>query len=460
MADHSPDSFDASSLDPETIAAHYRLLELRPGATIEAVDQAYFRLKRQTPRTAKADLEALKIAHHTVKGMLQHYFPTETEPPALDTTETGTRGTTRTSTATTAFPLTESPPDRQDRSNPLLAQLLTQWLNQKGISAEVSLSQGALHIQVSAPQYPNPSSVLGKIKATLQKLTDRERQDLKEIKVYGMQRRQHILWSRQLTIPASQTTPSALSGLGLNPVWSDLIWFPLISVLAMLCNYFPPTHFLLVGLRIWLHEWGHATIAWLSGYRAIPLPFGWTNVGETRSLWVYCSVLALISLFGWSSWREQRRWGLGIAIGLGLLQVWLTWGISEDTFGMLLAFSGIGGEFCLCAFLMMSFFFPLPQYFRWEVNRFPVVFSAAVTFWNAFFLWRKVSRGQAFIPWGTLLGGEGDGGGDMNILVAYGWSYDRIIDTYHPLSNFCLLVILGVYAYALIQAYRVNSLNH
>ena len=59
-----------------------------------------------------------------------------------------------------------------------------------------------------------------------------------------------------------------------NEHWSNLFWFPVVSILAMFCNAFPLTHFLLIGLRIWLHEWGHATIAWLSGYRAIPLPFG------------------------------------------------------------------------------------------------------------------------------------------------------------------------------------------
>jgi len=233
-----------------------------------------------------------------------------------------------------------------------------------------------------------------------------------------------------------------------NEHWSNLFWFPVVSILAMFCNAFPLTHFLLIGLRIWLHEWGHATIAWLSGYRAIPLPFGWTNVEETRSLWVYFSVLALIGLFGHSSWRERRYWGMGVAMGLCLLQLWLTWGISTDTFGMLLAFGGVGGEFYLCAFLMISFFFPLPQRFRWEINRFPVNFAAAVTFWNAYSLWNKIDRGQAFIPWGTLLGGEGDAGGDMNILVNYGWSYDRIIEylLYHW-QSLCICHLGGIWIY-------------
>jgi len=41
---------------------------------------------------------------------------------------------------------------------------------------------------------------------------------------------------------------------------------------------------LFLGLRIWTHEFGHASVAWFSGHQATPLPFGWTNVGANRSL--------------------------------------------------------------------------------------------------------------------------------------------------------------------------------
>jgi hypothetical protein len=456
-----PHGFDPQSLDPETIAAHYRLLDLRPGATIEEVDRAYFRLKRQV---SQEELPALKTAHQTVKGMLLHYFaesaaPTSSEAPP----------------GSTGVPIATDSPEFSEaqRHAPFFVQLVRQWLVQGGITAEVMWKDPELHIRVPVQQYPTPDKVLPKIQRSLQKLTDGERQGLGSIKVYGVQRGNHLSWKRDLRLAPSSPGSAAtvplpiliLNAVGLsqlgstwhdrwNEHWNDLFWFPAVSLLAIFCNHFPLTNFLLIGLRIWLHEWGHATIAWLSGYRAIPLPFGWTNVEEIRSLWFYASVLALIGLFGWSSYRERQTWGVGVAIGLGMLQLWLTWGISADTFGLLFAFGGVGGEFYLCALLMIAFFFPLPQRFRWEINRFPVNFAAAVTFWNAVFLWQKIDRGQAFIPWGTLLGGEGDAGGDMNILVNYGWSYDRIIDTYHTLGNLCILVILGIYGYIIWQALR------
>lgn len=152
--------FDPQSLDPDTIAAHYRLLDLRPGATIEEVDQAYFRLKRQTPRE---QLAALKTAHQTVKGMLLHYFaeqegdPRETSPASDQ--EEAQRGNT-----------------------PFLVQLVRQWLEQGGVTAEVTWKEPDLHIRVPVQRYPTPNKVLPKIQRSLQKLTDGERQGLGSIK--------------------------------------------------------------------------------------------------------------------------------------------------------------------------------------------------------------------------------------------------------------------------------------
>ena len=100
-------SFDPATLDREEVATYYRLLQLSPGATIEEVDRAYFRLKRQVPSD---QLEPLKTAHKTVKGMLQYYFSHETGE-------------------------TESPPSHSvqssHRDTPLFVQLAGEWLESR-----------------------------------------------------------------------------------------------------------------------------------------------------------------------------------------------------------------------------------------------------------------------------------------------------------------------------------------
>lgn len=236
--------------------------------------------------------------------------------------------------------------------------------------------------------------------------------------------------------------------------FSNGIIFPILSILAWVLNVIPLTKFLLRGVKIWFHEFGHATIAWLSGRRAIPLPFGWTSIEPNRSLFVYCSILLLLSLLFWVGRREKRPLAMVLAVALALLQFWMTWVMSPRTFNVLLAFGGVGGEFYLCAFFMVSYFFSLPEYFRWNFYRFPVVLGAAFTFWDNVGFWGKINQGKASIPWGSLWGGPNHSGGDMNQLVQYGWSSQQIIDTYNLLGNCCVLVIMVTYFYFVFKRNR------
>ncbi len=236
--------------------------------------------------------------------------------------------------------------------------------------------------------------------------------------------------------------------------FSNAIIFPLLSILAIALNFIPFIKFLLWGITVWFHEIGHATIAWLSGRLAVPLPFGLTLFEYEQSSFVYWGILFLLGLLFRAGWKEKRRWPMVLAVVLALLQFWMTWLMSLDTFNVLFYFGGIGGEFYLCAFLMVSYFFALPEYFRWDFNRFPVVLLAAYTFWNQVGFWHQIDRGQASIPWGTIWGGANDSGGDMNILLQNGWSNQQIIDTYSHLSQLCILAILGTYFYFAITQNR------
>ncbi|MGB3310390.1 MAG: hypothetical protein WBG32_23515 [Nodosilinea sp.] len=235
--------------------------------------------------------------------------------------------------------------------------------------------------------------------------------------------------------------------------YSNGLIFPALLLLGMLMNAMPIVNALLWGIKIWIHEFGHATVAWLAGRRAIPLPIGWTNVDPRRSLFVYLSILVLLGLLYWAGRREDKRWPVVLAIALAIVQFFMTWLISADTFDMLLSFGGVGGEIYLSALLMVSFYFPLPEYFRWDFYRFPVVLAAAFCFWGQVWLWQQVPRGKASIPFGSLWG-EADHG-DMNqLLNVHDWTPGDIIGTYSSLTHLCLLGIFAVYGYTLFRQHR------
>ncbi len=226
----------------------------------------------------------------------------------------------------------------------------------------------------------------------------------------------------------------------------NLIAPPVLVALAWLVTL-TPLSFLLRGFQVWVHEFGHATVAWFTGRRALPLPFGWTNVEPEFSHFVYFGVLFLLTVLAVAGWRERKIWPVVLAVALAGLQFWMTWRWPEARQQFWFSFGGVAGEFVLPALAMMLFFVELPEKFRWDVCRYPVLFLAAACFLLSFTFWHRVYAGQEPVPLGTMIGGEDDAGGDMNVLIDdFRWTLLRIRVTYHRLAVACAMAGVGAYA--------------
>ncbi len=251
----------------------------------------------------------------------------------------------------------------------------------------------------------------------------------------------HLLWDGpqidfQKSVSASHPTAAELDRFSFNHRLVFLLALPLASVAGIVVN-----SSFLIGLvrpfHIWIHEFGHATIAWLSGRRALPLPLGWTSWQPERSTVVYVALLFLLGVLFYTAWKERLRGAMAFAGITILVQFVMTWTLSQYRIEQWISFGGIGGEFYLSAMLMILFYFPMPDCLRWDFWRYPVLLIAASTFWENFSFWNGVERGRESIPWGSILG-DGDGGGDMDRLsFQYGWPNDQIIGTYNSLGDFC-----------------------
>ncbi|MDA0268633.1 MAG: hypothetical protein O2890_10375 [Cyanobacteria bacterium] len=413
------------------VEAAYHTLQVPTGAPLSEVDAAYFKLKSLMLKQGKREVIAsLKAAHGTLKEHLQR----QTQPPIV------------------AQNMNDS------AEEPTLSELLTVLFRQQGLPARVRLQQGHVEIQLPANPGERPHRVVAQVYTLL---TQSGRAivgttKLEKVTVYGLNNHPKdnhpkVVWKQSFSGSQLRATADDTDLLSFNNRYSNLFIFPALMALAMVMNAMPVSS-LLFGVKIWFHEFGHATVAWLGGRKAIPLPIGWTSVDLERSLLVYLGVFALLGLLYWSGRREQQRWPMILAVILGILQFGMTWLMPPDTFEMLLSFGGIGGEFYLCTLLMVSFYFPLPAYWRWDFYRYPVVLGAAFTFWGQLWLWKQIEWGQAAIPWGSLWGGAEHG--DMNTLALYGWSDQRIVGTYNTLGNVCLVALLSVYIYFALRHYR------
>ena len=235
----------------------------------------------------------------------------------------------------------------------------------------------------------------------------------------------------------------------------NLSALPLVALLAWQVNL-SPLGFFLLGFHIWVHEFGHATVAWLVGKRALPLPIGWTNVEGEKSTFVYFGVLFLLGVLFVAGWKERKIWPMLIALAIAPFQFYMTWRMPEYRADMWLSFGGVGGEFYLSTLLMILFYFQFPEKFKWGFCRYFFLFLGASSFLNIYLFWRQVKRGTESIPWGSMIQGEEDGGGDMNVLRdSYHWSNHDIVGTYTHLGNICLVALLSVY---LIFALRLDRL--
>ncbi len=217
-----------------------------------------------------------------------------------------------------------------------------------------------------------------------------------------------------------------------------------------------PLGFFLKGFHVWMHEFGHAVPAWLCGFRATPLPFGWTPVEPEYSHFVYWGLLLLFGILFVAGWKERKVWAMIAAVALAGLQYYMTWRMPDyrQEFWWS-AFGGVGGEFVLSTLLMMFFFVRLPDKFRWGACRYVFFFIGATAFLNIVLFWDKVYRRLEEIPFGSMINGEDDEGGDMNRLMdGYGWKKFDIRRNYWLLGRWCW-VALGVMW--LLFALRLNK---
>ena len=231
------------------------------------------------------------------------------------------------------------------------------------------------------------------------------------------------------------------------PLLLGLVWFLNQSPLA----------FFLQGFHIWMHEFGHATAAWMTGRKATPLPIGWTPVEPDYSPFVYFGLLLLFGILFAAGWKERKPWPMVAAVALAGLQFYMTWRMPEPRqefwYG---AFGGVGGEFYLSALLMAAFYVQLPEKFQWGFCRYVFFLIAASAFLHIVVYWNAVYRGREDIPMGSMINGEDDANGDMNkLLDDFGWTGMDIRRNYQYLGYGCWAALAFVHAIFVLRLNRV-----
>lgn len=226
---------------------------------------------------------------------------------------------------------------------------------------------------------------------------------------------------------------------------------PAAMAFAALTHASQAARVFLGGARIPLHELGHAVLAWLCGYSAVPIPFGVTLRSAERSFVVWAVVAGAL---GYGLFRLLRARALGWAAfagGLLLAQTICTWATREHTRELLITFGGSAGELVLPALLLVLFHQTLPHRLRWDLARWIALVIAAFILVQQTLTWRAARMDHDLIPWGSVMGEDGD----MQRLEGdHGWGPSVIIARYVRTAHLSLALAFGAWLHRVVQAWR------
>jgi Zn-finger nucleic acid-binding protein len=206
----------------------------------------------------------------------------------------------------------------------------------------------------------------------------------------------------------------------------------------------------LVGMPF--HELGHAVASWLSSRVAIPLPF-FTVWYDEQSVLMGLVVAGVLGWLMFHTYRERNWFMLCAAGAVGVLWTVATFLVAPTRTRMWQILAGGWGEILFGAFLLVAFYFPLPDRFRWDFWRWIALFPAALSLTHATWLWRTVTADVSQMPWGSAIGSDSDG--DMNRLVQqFSWNANDLAQFYLGTANLSLAVLGVAFAYAIYRFFR------
>ena len=215
-----------------------------------------------------------------------------------------------------------------------------------------------------------------------------------------------------------------------------IVALPAALLFARIAVYIAPTGVRL--LSMWVHEGGHAVVAWLSGYFAMPGPW-FTPVDLTRSRTLTVVFIGALGFGGFRAWQKRRWFWIVVCAVLLVVLLICTFGLYSDQAQQLIIFGGDAGCFVLGAALMLTFYARRDHPIYRNALRWGFLVIGALSFMDAWAVW---SGGLQNVP----LGENENGMSDPSVLTElYSWNIQVLIARYHRLAVFCMFVLAGAY---------------
>jgi len=198
-------------------------------------------------------------------------------------------------------------------------------------------------------------------------------------------------------------------------------------------------------MSMWVHESGHATAAWLTGFPALPGPW-FTPVDLERSLMVTLVLAGAAAAGAYRAWQVERWFWVAAAVAVLCLTLAGRFALHPIYAQQLITFGGDGGCFVLGSVLMLTIYARADHPLCEERLRWVCLAVGALAFMDARATW--------FGPADSLPLGEDDRGlSDASVLTeSYGWTLSLLVGRYIQLATGCFVVLGGAWAAGLWQS--------
>lgn len=195
-------------------------------------------------------------------------------------------------------------------------------------------------------------------------------------------------------------------------------------------------------LSMWVHELGHASAAWISGFSAMPGPW-FTSVDPDRSRSLTFLFVAALGVGGFVAWKRKRWFWIGACAAILVVILFCSFALYSDQAQQLIVFGGDAGCFVLGTLFMFTFYSRRDNPVYRNALRWGFLAIGALSFMDVWAVW---SGGLQNVPFGE----NENGMSDPSVLTEnYSWNVQVLISRYYRLAILCYFAMAVVYVIGL-----------
>lgn len=202
---------------------------------------------------------------------------------------------------------------------------------------------------------------------------------------------------------------------------------------------------------MWLHELGHASASWFTGFSAVPLP--WVTYWAEERSWVVTLVMLGALGYGCTWGLRHRRKAVTALCGLGIMVSLVgRFALTTGSARQFAIFFGDAGAMFYGALMASTFFARRTSQLVVGWLRWGFLVWGACAFCDATRVWWECKKDFAAIPFGLEDGAPSDA---TQLVDTYRWSEGAMIQRYLVFAACCGIALFAAWVFSLWQQRRL-----